>query len=65
MAVPEPGSKKDDTRRVRLRKDAERAGVSDQDADAAADEELQEGEEAVRSLAQPQAAPRAGAWPRG
>ncbi|MGX1274190.1 hypothetical protein [Streptomyces phaeoluteigriseus] len=41
--MPEPGSKKYDTRRARLRKDAERSGVSDQDADRAANDELQEG----------------------
>ncbi|MGW0533970.1 hypothetical protein [Streptomyces sp. NPDC003032] len=40
--MPEPGSKKYDTRRARLRKDAERSGVSDQDADRAASEALQE-----------------------
>ncbi|MGW4026092.1 hypothetical protein [Streptomyces sp. NPDC005009] len=42
--MPEPGSKKYDTRRARLRKDAEDSGVSDQDANTAANEELQEGE---------------------
>ncbi|MEU0103295.1 hypothetical protein [Streptomyces sp. NPDC006267] len=41
MAVPEPGSKKYDTRRARLRKDAEQSGVSDQDANQAANETLQ------------------------
>ncbi|MFJ4645318.1 hypothetical protein ACIP6Q_17515 [Streptomyces bobili] len=43
--MPEPGSKKYDTRRARLRKDAESPGVSDQDANRAANEELQEGED--------------------
>ncbi|GAA2382195.1 hypothetical protein [Streptomyces coeruleofuscus] len=42
--MPEPGSKKYDTRRARLRKDAEQSGISDQDANAVANEELQEGE---------------------
>ncbi|MER7489068.1 hypothetical protein ABTY20_24780 [Streptomyces sp. NPDC126497] len=42
--MPEPGSKKYDTRRARLRKDAEDSGISDQDANAAANEELREGE---------------------
>ncbi|MEU7301324.1 hypothetical protein [Streptomyces sp. NPDC007206] len=42
--MPEPGSKKYDTRRARLRKDAERSGVSDQDANAVANESLQEDE---------------------
>ncbi|MBD0417795.1 hypothetical protein H0H10_01105 [Streptomyces sp. TRM S81-3] len=45
MTVPEPGSKKYDTRRARLRKEAERSGTSDQDANRAANEELQEGDE--------------------
>jgi hypothetical protein len=44
IVVPEPGSKKYDTRRARLRKDAERSGVSDQDANAVANESLQEDE---------------------
>jgi hypothetical protein len=44
IVVPEPGSKEYDTRRARLRKDAEGSGVPDQDAGTAADEELQEGE---------------------
>jgi hypothetical protein len=44
IVVPEPGSKKYDTRRARLRKDAERSGVSDQDANAVADESLQQDE---------------------
>ncbi|MFH8798721.1 hypothetical protein ACH4F6_03830 [Streptomyces sp. NPDC017936] len=39
--MPEPGSKKYDTQRARKRKEAERSGISDQDANAAADEELQ------------------------
>ncbi|MEV5546366.1 hypothetical protein AB0L35_09495 [Streptomyces sp. NPDC052309] len=43
--MPEPGSKKYDTRRARLRKEAERSGTSDQDANRAANEELQEGDE--------------------
>ncbi|PZT70717.1 hypothetical protein DN402_06735 [Streptomyces sp. SW4] len=42
--MPEPGSKKYDTRRARARKEAERSGISDQDAGRAAGEELQEGE---------------------
>ncbi|MGW5432208.1 hypothetical protein ACWET9_34205 [Streptomyces sp. NPDC004059] len=42
IVVPEPGSKKYDTRRARLRKDAEDSGVSDQDANTAANESLQE-----------------------
>ncbi|MFM9494395.1 hypothetical protein ACKI1Q_12325 [Streptomyces galilaeus] len=45
IVVPEPGSMKYDTRRARLRKDAESSGVSDQDANRAANEELQEGED--------------------
>jgi hypothetical protein len=45
IVVPEPGSKKYDTRRARLRKDAEGSGISDQDANRVANEELQEGEE--------------------
>ncbi|WP_413804670.1 hypothetical protein [Streptomyces sp. OE57] len=43
--MPEPGSKKYDTRRARLRKDAERSGVTDQDANRAANEELQDSDE--------------------
>jgi hypothetical protein len=39
--MPEPGSKKYDTRRARMRKDAEGAGISDQDANDAANETLQ------------------------
>lgn len=39
--MPEPGSKKYDTRRARLRKEAEGSGVSDQDANEAANEALQ------------------------
>ncbi|CAL9381727.1 hypothetical protein SUDANB6_01074 [Streptomyces sp. enrichment culture] len=42
--MPEPGSKRCDTRRARLRKDAENTGVSDQDANRVAGEELQEGD---------------------
>ncbi|MFE8947209.1 hypothetical protein [Streptomyces sp. NPDC007856] len=42
IVVPEPGSKKYDARRARLRKEAERSGVSDQDANTAANESLQE-----------------------
>ncbi|GGL81769.1 hypothetical protein GCM10010129_26880 [Streptomyces fumigatiscleroticus] len=42
--MPEPGSKKYDTRRARLRKDAEGSGTSDQDANRVANEELQENE---------------------
>ncbi|MFE0835414.1 hypothetical protein ACFW4V_21255, partial [Streptomyces sp. NPDC058825] len=45
IVVPEPGSKKYDTRRARLRKEAERSGISDQDANRAANEELQEGDD--------------------
>ncbi|GGS13993.1 MULTISPECIES: hypothetical protein [Streptomyces] len=40
--MPEPGSKKYDTRRARLRKEAERSGISDQDANAAAKETLRQ-----------------------
>lgn len=40
--MPEPGSKKYDTRRARARKDAERSGISDQDANGAANETLQD-----------------------
>lgn len=39
--MPEPGSKKYDTQRARKRKEAERSGISDQDANAVANEELQ------------------------
>lgn len=46
--MPEPGSKKYDTRRARLRKDAERAGTPDQHANEEANETLQE-DEALRS----------------
>lgn len=42
IVVPEPGSKKHDTQRARRRKEAERSGISDRDANAAADEELQQ-----------------------
>jgi hypothetical protein len=48
IVVPEPGSKKYDTRRARLRKDAERSGVSDQDANTVANESLQQ-DEGLRS----------------
>jgi hypothetical protein len=40
--VPEPGSKKYDTKRARLRKEAERSGISDKDANEAANEALQD-----------------------
>ncbi|WP_030570611.1 hypothetical protein [Streptomyces aureocirculatus] len=40
--MPEPGSKKYDTRRARLRKEAEQSGVSDQEAGQAANETLQD-----------------------
>ncbi|MFG2352096.1 hypothetical protein [Streptomyces sp. NPDC048521] len=40
--VPEPGSKKYDTQRARRRKEAERSGISDQDANTVADESLQQ-----------------------
>ncbi|WP_030694103.1 hypothetical protein [Streptomyces globisporus] len=40
--MPEPGSKKYDTRRAGLRKDAERAGVPDAKANDEANESLQE-----------------------
>ncbi|MFF5718243.1 hypothetical protein [Streptomyces buecherae] len=40
--MPEPGSKKCDTRRARPRKDAERSGISDQDANEAANETLRQ-----------------------
>ncbi|MEI7033401.1 hypothetical protein [Streptomyces pratensis] len=39
--MPEPGSKKYDTRRARLRKDAEQSGISDQDANEVANDALQ------------------------
>nr|WP_306184185.1 MULTISPECIES: hypothetical protein [unclassified Streptomyces] len=42
MVVPEPGSKKYDVKRARMRKEAEQSGISDQDADKAANEELQQ-----------------------
>ncbi|RSO47998.1 MULTISPECIES: hypothetical protein [Streptomyces] len=44
MTVPEPGSKSYDTRRARLRKDAEDSGISDQQANQEANETLQEKE---------------------
>ncbi|WP_181796101.1 hypothetical protein [Streptomyces sp. WELS2] len=40
--MPEPGSKKYDTRRARLRKEAERSGISDQDAGAVAKDALRQ-----------------------
>ncbi|MGW7465994.1 hypothetical protein ACWGJT_15135 [Streptomyces xantholiticus] len=40
--MPQPGSKKHDTERARLRKEAERSGISDQDANDAANESLQQ-----------------------
>ncbi|MFD0371213.1 hypothetical protein [Streptomyces sp. NPDC059071] len=43
-AVPEPGSKKYDTRRARLRKDAERSGTPDAKANEQANEALREDE---------------------
>ncbi|WP_418960154.1 hypothetical protein [Streptomyces tritici] len=42
--MPEPGSKKYDTRRARLRKDAERSGTPDAKANEQAGEALQEDE---------------------
>ncbi|POX43864.1 hypothetical protein C3489_37430 [Streptomyces sp. Ru71] len=39
--MPEPGGKKYDTRRARMRKEAERSGISDQDANDVANEESQ------------------------
>ncbi|MGW0465483.1 hypothetical protein ACWDX6_09455 [Streptomyces sp. NPDC003027] len=42
--MPEPGSKKYDTRRARLRKDAESSGVSDQQANGRANETLRRDE---------------------
>ncbi|MER7520318.1 hypothetical protein [Streptomyces sp. NPDC126499] len=42
--MPEPGSKKYDTRRARLRKDAERAGTPDAEANEQANKSLQEDE---------------------
>ncbi len=44
VVVPEPGSKKYDTRRARLRKEAERSGVPDAHAGEQADKVLQEDE---------------------
>lgn len=46
--MPEPGSKKYDTRRARLRKDAENSGINDQQANEEANETLQN-EEGWRS----------------
>ncbi|NGO12609.1 hypothetical protein G5C60_34625 [Streptomyces sp. HC44] len=43
--MPEPGSKKYDTRRARLRKDAEGAGTPDQHANEEANETLREEED--------------------
>ncbi|MGW0395398.1 hypothetical protein ACWDYJ_31900 [Streptomyces sp. NPDC003042] len=43
--MPEPGSKEYDTRRARMRKDAERAGVPDKKANVEANESLQSDEE--------------------
>ncbi|UUU29739.1 hypothetical protein JIX56_07475 [Streptomyces sp. CA-210063] len=40
--MPQPGSKKYDTKRARLRKEAERSGVSGQDANEAANDSLQQ-----------------------
>ncbi|GAA2536797.1 MULTISPECIES: hypothetical protein [Streptomyces] len=61
--MPEPGSRKYGTRRARLREDAEQSGVSGQDANAAAHEELQEGEggAAVARAPSADAGPRASA----
>ncbi|MFH8406543.1 hypothetical protein ACH4FX_17395 [Streptomyces sp. NPDC018019] len=39
--MPEPGSKSYDTRRARLRKDAENNGINDQQANQEANETLQ------------------------
>ncbi|MFF7373111.1 hypothetical protein [Streptomyces tricolor] len=40
--MPEPGSRKYDTRSARLREEAERSGVPGQDANAVADETLRQ-----------------------
>ncbi|MEV5311408.1 MULTISPECIES: hypothetical protein [unclassified Streptomyces] len=40
--MPGPGSKKYDTQRARLRKEAERSGISDQDANERANETLRQ-----------------------
>ncbi|MDQ0757692.1 hypothetical protein [Streptomyces canus] len=40
--MPRPGSKKYDTERARLRKEAERSGISDHDAGKAANDALQQ-----------------------
>jgi hypothetical protein len=45
IVMPEPGSKKYDTRRARLRKDAEKAGTPDQHANQEANETLQQEED--------------------
>lgn len=42
--MPQPGSKKYDTKRARSRKEAERSGVSDQEANQAANDSLQQDE---------------------
>ncbi|THC41525.1 hypothetical protein E7X58_36660 [Streptomyces sp. A1499] len=42
MTMPEPGSKKYDTRRARLRRDAEQSGISDQEAGQAVNETLRD-----------------------
>jgi hypothetical protein len=39
--MPEPGGRKYDTHRAKLRKDAERSAITDQDANRAANETLQ------------------------
>lgn len=40
--MPEPGSKKYDTRRARLRKDSENQGISDKEANEEANATLQQ-----------------------
>ncbi|KOV88555.1 hypothetical protein ADL01_01220 [Streptomyces sp. NRRL WC-3618] len=42
IIAPEPGGKKYDTKRARLRKEAEQSGVSGQDANEAANDSLQQ-----------------------
>jgi hypothetical protein len=75
MVVPEPGSKKYDTKRARLRKEAERSGISDKDANEAANEALQDdpewqsrGPRTERGRGpkgeRPENAQRGGAWRR-
>ena len=54
--MPEPGSKEYDTERARARKEAERSGLSDQDANRAASEKLQHDPT-------PQQRPAHRAWP--